>query len=159
MIDLVRYDDPSIVFDLATYGRQATPQKEPQTQVERFTLENETISSQTLLQASVEFPRINSAFDGRPYRYLYLTDLEGSTLYQLDTQTREKKCWSEPGSHPGEPIFVSSPNSTSENEGLLLAVLHGHPSSLLILDAQTFSPIARAAVPQTIPPGLHGNFF
>jgi beta,beta-carotene 9',10'-dioxygenase len=68
---------------------------------------------------------------------------------------------SEEGYYPGEPVFVAIPDATSEDEGVILSVVldgkQGH-SFLLVLDAASFTELARAEVPHPIPFGFHGAY-
>jgi carotenoid cleavage dioxygenase-like enzyme len=70
--------------------------------------------------------------------------------------------WSEPGVYPGEPVFVRTPGTVREDDGVLLSVVldaEQGTSFLLVLDATDLSEIARCRVPQHIPFGFHGNYF
>ena len=67
----------------------------------------------------------------------------------------------EPGSYPGEPVFVPEPGATEENGGVLLSIVldaTAGTSFLLVLDAATLAERARARVPHHIPFGFHGQF-
>ncbi len=58
-------------------------------------------------------------------------------------------------------MFVAAPGATGEDEGVILSVVldgtQGH-SFLLVLDATSFTEMARAEVPHTIPFGFHGFY-
>jgi len=56
---------------------------------------------------------------------------------------------------------VPSPDARAEDDGALLSVVLDTRASsfLLVLEASTFTEIARATVPQTIPFGFHGQYF
>ena len=59
-------------------------------------------------------------------------------------------------------MFLSAPDSTAEDDGLVLSVVldsRRGTSFLLVLDASSFKEVARAHVPQHIPFGFHGQFF
>jgi len=180
-MDLVTYEDSSIItgerFQMSTDEMKASPHPTPQ--LERFSLAlgTDIITSEPLLQKPCEFPRINDAFDGRPYRYLYLTGfnthpadkedlLEGNSLYKVDTMTKEVLTWSERACSIGEPVFVATPtskkSSQEEDDGIVLAVILDRvhfDSFLLILDAKNLQEVARAKAPHLIPAGLHGQYF
>jgi len=112
----------------------------------------------------------------RPYRYLYAaghTDppaiglLNSLVKYDLETDTRT--VWSEPGVYPGEPVFVprvSAPrpgeSTTDEDDGVILSVgvdTRIDRSVLLVLDAASFSELARATLPAVFPFGFHGQWY
>ena len=74
------------------------------------------------------------------------------------------KEWYEVNYYPSEPIFVASPGSRSEDDGIVLSYVISeidlHYGFLLILDGATFTEIARAEIrsDQVLYPGFHGKF-
>ena len=83
---------------------------------------------------------------------------------KVDISTRDALVWQEAGCYPGEPVFVPAPASVSaeEDAGLILSVVldaRQKHSFLLVLDARSFTELARSAVPHHIPFGFHGSFF
>lgn len=171
-LDIVCYNDASVISKVAHYGqRDDTPSNVYNQRLMRFTLplKEGTISSEVLFEQPNEFPRINEAYDGHPYRYLYLADARGPTsqsdirpLYKFDTTTKKPLTWQQAGCFPGEPVFAQAPDAKEEDDGVVMAVVHSAQagaSFLLILDAKTFQEIARAEVPHVIPAGLHGQYF
>lgn len=175
-LDIVTYKDAEIVTGDSFYLNSLKGSRDnPQTKLERFfiSLENGTISSEVLVEKSTEFPRINERLDGKPYRYAYLVALkdklakdqkvvDSEGLYKVDTLTKEVLEWHEDGCSAGEPVFIEAPNATTEDEGVVLAVildLVRKDSFLLLSDAKNFKELARAKTPHQIPVGLHGQFF
>jgi beta,beta-carotene 9',10'-dioxygenase len=66
-----------------------------------------------------------------------------------------------PGTYPSEPVFIPAPKPDSEDDGVILSVVLDttqHRSFLLVLDAATFTELARAEIPHAIPFGFHGHF-
>ena len=62
----------------------------------------------------------------------------------------------------GEPIFVENPDCHSVDDGVLLSVVFDSAnqcSFLLVLDAMSFTDIARYKVPHVVPAGIHGSFY
>ena len=56
-------------------------------------------------------------------------------------------------------MFIPRPGSEQEDDGVLLVtVLNGETkqSYLLMLDGETFEPIAEALLPERIPMSIHG---
>lgn len=154
-LDIVAYPNADIINSFY-YDKKADIE---QPKLKRFTLDLKSgIRSELLLPLSCEFPRINQNFDGKPYRFAYLTLFEKvgkpTGLCKINTETKETLIWEEPGC--GEPVFVPTPGAQEEDEGVILAVVG---SSLLILDGKSFKEIGRAKVPHTLPPGLHGQYF
>ena len=174
-LDIVTYHDAEIITGPTLYVDQDKPNiNETPSQLERFTFSPEMggINSEVLLPLPCEFPRINQDYDGLPYRYIYSTaisegvidtnEIINSTgLYKLDTTTKQRSEWGEEGCLPGEPVFISAPDATEEDDGVVLAIVADrkfNDSFLLILDGRTFKEIGRAMAPHPIPAGLHAQY-
>lgn len=170
-VDIICYDDPSIVEKLADHYR-ATSEKEnwAHTHLVRFVLSpKKEVLSDVIFKKFIEFPEMNEQFHGLPYRYVYLTDARDAMLinetrpiYKVDTTTKETVHWESEGCYPGEPVFIPAPDAVKEDEGIILSLVldaKNYNSFLLLLDAQTFKEMGRVKVPQVIPPGLHSKFF
>ncbi|XP_077313813.1 carotenoid-cleaving dioxygenase, mitochondrial-like isoform X2 [Lithobates pipiens] len=127
---------------------------------------HENLHDHTLDSCGLEFPQINYAkYNTKKYQFFYgcgFQHLVGDCLIKVDVETKKAKIWKEDGFYPSEPIFVPSPDSVEEDDGVLLsAVLTPHQDKstfLLILNAKDFTEIARAEVPLQIPYGFHGIF-
>ncbi|XP_062501762.1 beta,beta-carotene 15,15'-dioxygenase-like [Corticium candelabrum] len=116
-----------------------------------------------------ELPTINEKYNRKKYRYAY--GLTRSTkernpfdgLMKHDVDTKEWKEWLPgEGLYVSEPVFVASPDEASEDDGIILsAVISGDPSKscfLAILDAASFTLLAKAEVPCRIAGTFHGRF-
>lgn len=124
----------------------------------------ELLSPETMELPAIHYQRCN----GREYRYAYGISTNqlrpenvSNQLIKIDTHTGESWIWNEEGSYPGEPVFVPSPGSIAEDEGLLLSVvldgLKGM-SYLLVCNARSLEEVGRAEVPHHIPFGFHGLY-
>lgn len=175
-LDIVSYGDADIILGNYLETDAINKLEAPANHLERFTLslKNGQISCQTLFSRPNEFPRINQAFDGKRYRYLYLIDPRFPTLpgdhldktlrpiYKLDVTSKKVLEWSEEGCYPGEPVFAAAPKATSEDDGVILTVVldNRHTSSfLLVLNAKNLKELGRATVSHQIPEGLHGQYY
>lgn len=170
-IDIITYADAGIVTDLAPYGTGEGRKNFPKSRLVRYSIDLQTssLSQKVLSELPFELPRVHPQYDGRPYRYAYAADLREATyqgearaLYKIDTETGKVWSWSETGCYPGEPIFAPAPTAFSEDDGLILALvlnLAGKNSFLLVLDAVSFSEVARVHIPHQVPMGLHGQFY
>lgn len=183
VMDLCAYDDAEIIN--ATYldklrGTVPAPVAYPVRY--RIDLEGGNVDARRLAEEPLELPRINyGRHNGRPYRYAYgvgAADPSGANfldqLVKLDTTTGETRIWRADGCYPGEPVFVPAPASpdpsldpspdpagSGEDHGVVLSVVldaKAARSSLLVLDATTFTELATARVPHVIPFGFHGQF-
>ncbi len=81
---------------------------------------------------------------------------------KLDTVSKLKKTWYESGCFPSEPVFIERPGAKDEDDGVIVSGVvgtGGRRSFLLVLDAATFTELARAFIPSRLPQSLHGNFW
>ena len=117
----------------------------------------------------MELPRINYRYNGRSYRYVYgasyhpdKSDDFINAIVKVDIEKGQDTLWHETATYPGEPVFVASPDATTEDEGVILSVVLDAATAtsfLLVLDAESFSEIGRASVPHHVPFGFHGQYF
>jgi beta,beta-carotene 9',10'-dioxygenase len=120
-----------------------------------------------LADVDLELPRINyAARNGRPYRYAYGASAGSAAflkrLVKIDVTDGSHLVWDEPGAWAGEPVVVARSEAEAEDDGVVLSVVldaEAGASFLLVLDAATFTEIARARAPHHIPFGFHGQFF
>lgn len=121
----------------------------------------------SLVPVQFDLPRINSNFIGKPYRYVYAVrgppDYKFDALLKIDLKTQQVVgLWKESCKSPSEPVFVPKPESTVEDDGVILTIVfeqETNQSFILVLDAATFQEITRAYLPVHIPFSLHGNFY
>jgi carotenoid cleavage dioxygenase-like enzyme len=168
--DVVTYPDASIIDDLYL-DRLRSDEPTPGTgHLRRYhlPLSGGTASSTVQSDERLELPRIHDgAATAQPYQYVYgvgtrepgnFTD----QLVKLDVETGAAQTWHEAGTYPGEPVFVPAPDSSGEDDGVVLSVVldpGDERSFLLVLDAASWTERARATVPHAIPFGFHGQFF
>jgi beta,beta-carotene 9',10'-dioxygenase len=175
IVDLVGYDDASIIQ--AYYlNRLADPQLViPPGTLRRcrvpISQKRGRVTCETLSEACLELPRFDSTrFNLRAdYRCVYGCGINSAQpagfynqIVKLDLSTGGHQAWFQPGCYPGEPVFVGRPGRQAEDDGALLSVVldsNQGTSFLLVLDAQSMQEIARAAVPQPILFGYHGEYF
>ena len=120
-----------------------------------------------LADVDLELPRINyRTRNGRPYRYAYGASAGDAAflkrLAKIDVTDGTVTLWDEPDAWAGEPVFVPRPGAQDEDDGLVLSVVldaAAGTSFLLVLDAASFTEVARAHAPHHIPFGFHGQFF
>lgn len=172
VLDIVTYEDASVVTSIAQFHADS---KHAETfrphRLQRFTLSlnGGEIQQETLCERSLELPRINSLYNGRPYTYAYLSDLREldeeddiRSICKVNTKTKEILQWEQKGCSPGEPLFVPTPNAQDEDDGVVLAVVLDEfqkASFLLVLDAKNLRELGRAKIAHRIPPGLHGQYY
>ncbi|KAF7653506.1 hypothetical protein LDENG_00081910 [Lucifuga dentata] len=114
----------------------------------------------------LELPGINYSFNARKYRYFYGSRMEWTPhpnkIAKFDIMTRKHVEWHEENCYPSEPVFVASPGSVEEDDGVILSsVISPDPKIapfMLILNAKTMEEIARASIPASVHMDLHGHF-
>jgi carotenoid cleavage dioxygenase-like enzyme len=119
-----------------------------------------------LADVDLELPRINyRARNGLAYQYAYGGSAGGAAflkrLVKIDVTDGSVLTWEEPDAWAGEPVFVARPGGSAEDDGVILSVVldtAAARSFLLVLDAASFTEIARAEAPHHIPFGFHGQF-
>ena len=164
VLDLCGYDDAGIVGALYLDQVRTAGHELPEPALHRYRLplHRGEVTREPLPEAHLELPRFDyDRRNGRPYRYVYGVGGIWDRITKADLDEGVTH-WSEPGSYPGEPVFVRTPGSEREDDGVLLSVVLDAvqgTSFLLVLDATDLSEIARARVPHHIPFGFHGNYF
>jgi all-trans-8'-apo-beta-carotenal 15,15'-oxygenase len=129
------------------------------------------VSSKLIESRCCEFPTINPANVGRPYRYAYLGAAQMPTgnaplqsILKLDLETGNQQLWTAaPTGYVNEPVFVPRPGGTQEDDGWLIAMVYDGArdrSAVVVLDAAdlTAGPIATLHLTHHIPYGLHGSW-
>lgn len=117
----------------------------------------------------IEFPRINyKSKNGLNYKFAYMAcmtndhELFLNSIYKLNVDSGKTIAWQNPDYYPGEPVFVTKPNSQIEDEGVVIFIAYNkktNHSSLIVLDAQTMLQMVEAALSFHLPIGLHSNFY
>ncbi|MFZ9481986.1 MAG: carotenoid oxygenase family protein [Ilumatobacteraceae bacterium] len=137
--------------------------------LERWTLDPvaRTCSTVVLDERASEFPRHRGSLTAQPYRFGYYArpseEAEWPTA-KIDLQTGVVTDLDHgPGRGAGEPVFVSRPDATAEDDGWLVTLVHDVPretAELVVIDAQDLAagPVARVLLPQRVPYGFHGNW-
>ena len=166
VVDICVYPDPGLVEDLYM-ERLRAGKAVPDAELRRFRVSpgRGEVEHERLIDA-IELPRINYGRNSeRPYRYAWGVAAGDSgwieQVVKADLQERTRSTWREPGSYPGEPVFVAAPDAEGEDDGVLLSVVFDagrEASYLLVLDARSLDELARAAAPTHIPYGFHGQF-
>lgn len=175
--DLIVYDCPDVIDHLYIERlRESAPSERVHGRLMRFRIDlerGEEVGREELCAQMLELPQIDyGRRNGRPYRYVYGAAVDPDTggepadfldqLIKVDVESGAAKIWQEPGSYPGEPVFVPTPGGADEDDGVLLSVVldaRAVSSHLLVLDARDLSEVGRAQVPHHIPFGFHGQYF
>ena len=169
-LDIVAYSDPSIIRSLYLNNFNHNNFQLPTAELRRYqlNLRKKTVEFQLLSKDFAEFPRINYwVSNGQEYNYIYgLSDdhSQGFTnkLLKLKLSDLSTQSWYRDYHFPGEPVFVMAPQARREDEGVILSLVLNTKekvSYLLMLDAITFTELARAQIPHPIPFGSHGQYF
>ncbi|CRK88774.1 CLUMA_CG002542, isoform A [Clunio marinus] len=123
-----------------------------------------------LSDSRCELPRINyENYLGKEYKFVYGVSFEkdnSNSLIKIDVVNKTSILWTESNCYPSEPIFVPSPNSKSEDDGIVLAALlwggnYEKRVGLLVLNAVTMKELGRCEfrnMPSPVPKCFHGWF-
>ena len=170
VVDLIANPDPSGIDTtrIEWLRDPSRPQVFGQMRRYRIALNTGTVRCEPLADVEMELPRIDyRRFNTREHRYVYAASARGpeshwfDQLVKVDVQNGNTATWNGNGCYPGEPVFVRTPQSSTEDDGLLLSVVldtHAGRSFLLALDAHSLQERARATVPHHIPFSFHGQF-
>lgn len=173
VIDLDAYDDASIIQQYYMRELEKPDVRLPFGTVRRYRLNLRTrrYEVERRSDACIELPRIDyDRFNmSGDYKHVYgvsihPTKREGfyNSLVKINPDKGTNKYWFEEGTFPGEPVFVPSPQSKSDDEGAVLSIVldsRNQTSFLLVLDACSFEEMARVHVPEPITYGFHTEFF
>lgn len=164
-IDLCQYDQ---MFDRDLLGPFGDPGLG---RLERWELDpaRRTASITVIDESPNEFPRHRGALTARPYRYGYCASpskdpAAGWPTLKHDLQTGERSVFDHgPGRAAGEPVFVSRPDATAEDDGWLVTYVHDlgtESTEFVVMDAQDLGRgyVAQVPLPQRVPFGFHGNW-
>jgi beta,beta-carotene 9',10'-dioxygenase len=173
VVDLVGYDDASVIDSFYLHRLEEPQARIPAGTLRRFriplaapaqTVHAEVLSETAIELPSIDYARMNTRSDHRMVYGVGLTGERGfyDRLVKVDLATRRDLQWSEPGCYPGEGVFVGRPGRRDEDDGVVLSVVLDADrgvSFLLVLDAATFTEIARAELPHPVLFGYHGQFY
>ena len=132
-----------------------------------------TVDLEHLDETGTEFPRIDDRLVGREHRYLTVAGVSGrhelvrgehDRLIRYDMQTGKSDAFDCDGVI-GEVTFAPRPSGTEELDGYYLGFVTSFGADrsawAYAWDASQFpaEPVAKVAIPQRVPNGLHGNWF
>lgn len=167
VVDLVGYDDASIVSDLYLNRVRERAPVAPGLSLRRYRVpcNGQDATRETLSSTRMELPRVD--FRAERPRYVYAPrvgdgDAFTDGVLQIDTASGSERVWQRPDESPGEAIFVANPGGNDETVGVILFVALNakqNRSALVVVDAETFEERARAWAPAMLPLGFHGQFW
>jgi len=172
-VDMAVYPDAGIIqaFYLEKIKQQA--QRLPGGRLKRYRIDvgKNSIRETVLSDEDIELPRFdydNLNMNG-DYRYVYAAAIQKDSqssfydkIVKMDLLSGKNFSWHQDGCYPGEAVFVGRPGRTREDDGVIFSVVldeNKGTSFLLVLDAESFTEIARAEIPQPVLFGYHGEFF
>lgn len=136
----------------------------------RFNLRTGATTEGHLSDRIMEFPSINAAFGGRPYRYSYnAVSKPGWFLFnglvKHDVVSGKEEHFALPdGVFCSEAVFAPRQGSTAEDDGYLLTYttdVNNNRSECLVFAAQDLlaGPVASVALPERISSGTHAYWW
>ncbi len=171
VVDLVGYDDASVIEAFYLHRLEEPDLRIPQGTLRRYRIPllAGEVRAEVLCDTAIELPSLDYArMNTSPeHRYVYGVGLRAERgfydqLVKVDVSDRTASTWHEPGCYPGEGVFVGRPGRAAEDDGVVLSVVldaQRGTSFLLVLDAATFTEVARAELPHAVLFGYHGQFY
>lgn len=169
VMDVVTRPDATIIDLLYLDRLRSDAPVDPTGKLMRFRVTaKQNITSEQLTDVTLELPRFDYAHRaGLRHRFVYGASQTSpgeffDSLTKIDLEHSGAAVWHEAGCYPGEPVFVAAPGATAEDEGVILSVVldtRRGASFLLVLNAATFTELARAEAPHHIPFSFHGQYF
>ena len=118
------------------------------------------------IERAFEFSTINTAFQGRPYKYAYMAKnpfKRYGSVAKLNVDTGETLEGQLPdGVFPTEPIFVAAPGATQEDDGVvLMSGLDGRRGKgcIMVFNATNMEVVLHATAPKLTLFGIHSKFY
>jgi carotenoid cleavage dioxygenase-like enzyme len=124
LLDMLTFDDLSLLF--ALFINSAQPRRTvgnvPYGVLRRLTIDPNAdpatyvVKSQVLDNHGYELPRINDAFDGKPYTFFYALTSQRpfsfpmDAIAKVDVVSGAKVFFQEEGLSLAEPVFIQDPN-------------------------------------------------
>ncbi|MFY9808046.1 MAG: carotenoid oxygenase family protein [Pseudonocardiaceae bacterium] len=162
VLDIVRHPK---MFDTELHGPNEGP-----TTLDRWTVDlaDGKVRETRLDDHPQEYPRIDDRLVGRPHRYGYAIQTDGTgaeagcSVLKHDLrrgQTTARSLGAQ--QRVGEFVFVPSSPQAPEDDGVLMGFVYdasADRSDLTILDAGSLETIAAVHLPARVPYGFHGNW-
>ena len=170
ILDIAAYPDAKIIegFYLTNLRQGKTNFSPGNLRRYYLPLKGSVAKFEVICPKTVEFPRINyRQCNGKDYRFVYGGNSDRpdnfiARLVKVDIREQTSQTWQEENCYPGEGVFVAAPEASAEDAGIILSVVldtQRENSFLLILDASSFTEIARAELPHHMPFNFHGQYF
>jgi all-trans-8'-apo-beta-carotenal 15,15'-oxygenase len=175
VLDLARYPDYATIGEaLRSFWRSPWPAK-GMASLTRLRVDLATGKAESQPHAGTgsanEFPRINPAYTGKPYRYAYIAcdraeRSEGlqQLLARVDLQSGAVAFHDfGPNGYPGEPVFIATQPDGAEDDGVIVTQVFDakeQRTSIVGLDARDLAarPLFTARLRHHVPYSLHGFF-
>tara|TARA_R110000868_G_scaffold410505_4_gene698801 strand:- start:32216 stop:33607 length:1392 start_codon:yes stop_codon:yes gene_type:complete len=168
IVDLPTFNDASIIQQFYLQGIEERAFSQATAKRLTINLANKRTELTTLIDQGIELPNINyKHINTEPYQFAYASSNKQpgeylNQLVKLDMRTGNFAAWNETDYICGEPVFVAAPKTNEEDHGIILSMIFNTEiprTQLLVIDAQSFTEMARATLPQAVPIGLHGQFY
>ncbi|XP_019490307.1 PREDICTED: beta,beta-carotene 15,15'-dioxygenase [Hipposideros armiger] len=153
LINIMRCGEDFYATTETNYIRKINPQ----------TLETlEKLEVDAILESTLEGPSCSQGRSMLPNKSFICFSSLDLQILKYDILTKSSLNWGEEHCWPGEPLFVPTPGARDEDDGIILsAIISSNPQKppfLLILDAKSFTELARAYVDVEMHLDLHGLF-
>ena len=136
VLDMLSFNDLSLLF--ALFINSAQPRRTvgnvPYGVLRRLTIDPNAdpdtyvVKSQVLDNYGYELPRINDAFDGKPYTFFYALTTSRpfsfpmDVIAKVDVVSGKKVVFEEEGLSLGEPVFIQDPSDSRVGRAAVAAM-------------------------------------
>ena len=182
VLDLVTYDDPKFISSMTLENFRDPKKRHNISFTAKFKryyidLKEKKVTPYSFPNAKgkefmtrFDFPKINEKYRAKKYCYMYGISVnteeksltKGAVVKKDVCEKGQDLAYELENLYFSETIFIPTPNSKDEDDGILLSsVLDGdnRKSYLYIMDAKTMNVTNRAELPTIVPYTLHGDFF
>jgi carotenoid cleavage dioxygenase-like enzyme len=175
-VDLLKYKDAS-AYTVHTFVENAIDGQEypdDLVQVTRYSINMTTwelkeeidLVKDKTIKNTFEFPNINQAYQGKPYKYAYMMKnifkTNGSVVkLNVDAGSLIEDIMPT-GMFPTEPYFIPTPNSKNEDDGVVLVSgIDGERKRgfIRVYNATNMDLIAHGTAPKLTLFGVHSRFY
>lgn len=127
-----------------------------------------TLTYEPITKQGIEVPTVHKDFCGKKYSHFFGGGPRNigpfkSAICKFNVETKRSMIFRlKEGEFLGEPIFVPSPESTDDDDGILITcmtrAIPGEKCGIIFINSKTMTEVARAEFINFVPLAIHGIF-